>query len=310
MNIINKDPKICYDMIKHVMKVGFISELLEKYDLELKQHILEQAIYNFDNDVVELLLQHGVNPNIKNSYGFAPIHMAMSSSEVELLQLLVKYGANIDIRIGKGWISGGDTALTRSISNNNFEVTKLLLENGANPDISNSNKEFPLTIAFNYDHQNIIELLLKYKANPNSSYFLAIAVSRDDIELAKLLIHYMADPNILDDNKSAPLHIAVEHNNEEMIKLLIKAGARINILDTNYYTPLHKAVIKGNIDIAKLLISLGGNVNLKDLYDNSPLKYAMKNEEMMKLLLENNADYSELSLDDQKICSDIKKLKI
>ena len=47
-------------------------------------------------DVVDLLLQHGANPNMQNSQGFTPLIIAAQMGNVEEIRLLLAYGAKMD----------------------------------------------------------------------------------------------------------------------------------------------------------------------------------------------------------------------
>jgi len=55
---------------------------------------------------------------------------------------------------------------------------------------------------------------------------------------------------------------------------------------------IHKATIKGNIELVKYLIKLGFDVNLKSKSNQTALMMAcnFKKPEIVKLLIENNAD--------------------
>ena len=49
----------------------------------------------------------------------------------------------------------------------NSNLVKLLLENNANPNLTDQNNSTALHFSVIFNQQEIIELLIKYKANPN-----------------------------------------------------------------------------------------------------------------------------------------------
>lgn len=61
--------------------------------------VLGAAIDASNMEVVDYLLQHGVSPNISsdNQAGYYPIHMAVLYNQPEILSLLIRYGAKLDV---------------------------------------------------------------------------------------------------------------------------------------------------------------------------------------------------------------------
>ncbi|MDR0288974.1 MAG: ankyrin repeat domain-containing protein [Rickettsiales bacterium] len=90
----------------------------------------------------------------------------------------------------------------------------MLLKYGANP-AANSNSA--LECAFYRGYNEIIELLLQYRADPNA--ILGWACQSGDVEVVKLLLKYGADPKRKVDGKS-PVEFLGDRNRIEIIKLL------------------------------------------------------------------------------------------
>ena len=82
------------------------------------------AIYsNLGIDVVEVLLTHGANPEVRDERGGTPLHMAASSNDVAVAKALLQYGANpyaLD--------SSDRTPLENARARGNMEVAQLLQE--------------------------------------------------------------------------------------------------------------------------------------------------------------------------------------
>jgi len=128
---------------------------------------LHYVIYSGSNNLklVELLIKHGADPNSKAAEEcFTPIHLAVVLNNVKMVKTLLKYGANpdgLDPHF-EGVDSYGDTPLHFALGGFedgrtlcyedhykgfNLEITKVLLEAGADVTIKNSKGNTPLDIA-------------------------------------------------------------------------------------------------------------------------------------------------------------------
>ena len=79
-------------------------------------------------DMVQLLLEHGADPNICTNDHTTPLHAASSLGLLEAARLLLSHGANIDEKDGEG-----RTPFQLAASKGHDELTKLLTEHGAVP---------------------------------------------------------------------------------------------------------------------------------------------------------------------------------
>lgn len=89
---------------------------------------LTQNIYK-----IEKLIDYGVDINMKNFFNQTPLIFACIYNNVEIVELLCKYGA--DTNISNGW--GDFTPLMFCARTNNKEVLKILLKKGADADTKN-----------------------------------------------------------------------------------------------------------------------------------------------------------------------------
>lgn len=79
------------------------------------------------------LIGKGANINAKDSAGNTPLLIATIARFAEGVDLLTKIKAQVDIQNRLG-----ETALLKAVQNRDFTSAKMLIEAGANPDISDS----------------------------------------------------------------------------------------------------------------------------------------------------------------------------
>lgn len=115
-------------------------------------------------DVVELLVRKKANLEAKDNNGFAPIHIAASEGHIEIMKLFINNNVDVNIKCDG---DGHSTALHKACSYNNIEIAKLLIMNNANLDDRDDDGRTPLFYAVMYVYFDLIELLLKYGANKN-----------------------------------------------------------------------------------------------------------------------------------------------
>lgn len=96
---------------------------------------------------VEFLISKGASPN-GDSEGVIPSPLILSAdyNDSELFTLLISHGADVNITDSAGW-----SVLHLCAEKGHMEFTKLLIENGANPNYLNE-KKTPLQLAFEHSH--------------------------------------------------------------------------------------------------------------------------------------------------------------
>jgi hypothetical protein len=95
-----------------------------------------------------------------------------------------------------------------------------------------------------------------------------------------------------DDDLMSTFRNAIEEQDYDTIESLIDNGMPLNMPDDEYdgITPLIYLISDNNVELVKKLINKGANVNLPSYTGSTPLGSSMKNIEIAKLLIENNAD--------------------
>jgi len=152
---------------------------------------LHLAAFSGDVEIAQLMLSREANIHSRSHYGETPLHLAGSRAVAKLLidngasvlaggyqgmqyptpihearnrqiaQLLIDHGAGVNDTTGLN----GNTALADAMMARRVDVVKLLLENGASPNLANHSQMTPLHDAASYPDAKILSLLLEHGAN-------------------------------------------------------------------------------------------------------------------------------------------------
>lgn len=115
----------------------------------------------------------------------------------------------------------GITLLISAISNNNPEMVKLLLKNGAKNSINTPNISgmTPLSVAINVNNLDIVKLLLANGAKDS--------INKDNKLKSSFLYITRNNQSVVVYPSNTPLYWAIKQKNEKIVKLLICFGANI-----------------------------------------------------------------------------------
>lgn len=270
-------------------------ELSDKDGWTLLHYIAKTAydrnIYQVDNneeynlmlqkrrELLELLLQKGANPNVQTNDGWTPLMFAGVNGNMEVLQILIDYGADIKLKNNENKTiceirnTDGFTVLHLACYATYFNTCKIvekLIENGAdvNAKISDKDNCFydkkPLSLLLTNreigTHVNKLAVLL---LNSGADFDDNLCYTCDDEyynEVSKLLVAKGAEINTKSSYGTYPLLAAVEGQNIEIVKFLLDNGANINIKNDKNETPIMIATEKGEYEIIKLLIEKGAEL--------------------------------------------------
>lgn len=269
-----------------------VKELVSKgFDPNLQDFNGKTALHYAQRlDIVQYLLDHKANEVVDNLKRTL-LHYAAKDGRSDIVELLIKNGANIDLQD-----SDENTPLLLAIRGNHFDLVAFLLESGADPRIKGQYQDTVLLEAAHAGRLDIVELALKFGADPlvisghNMSGIL-FAARNGDLAMAKLFIELGADVNSTNSIDDSALHFAA--GNLPMLRLLMENGADINHADGRGITVLHKAIYYSynNLNIIKYLYENGADINQPDNDGETPLFVAIagRRPEVVKWLLEHGA---------------------
>ncbi|CAO3677126.1 unnamed protein product [Umbelopsis ramanniana] len=200
---------------------------------------LHRAVHKENTELLELLLEHGADIDHVRD-GLTPLSQAVFYGSKKMVLLLLDKGA--DIHFCAEFMNGWKTAVCIAVGKNDFEMVKLLLDNGANVDPTRHGYDSPLEMAIEFDVVPMVKLLIERGAT-----------------LTK----------IKGQNRSPPLVLAAQLASTSMVSLLLDSGCDIEEKDFDNMNALYFAVIRGSGDMVDLLVARGANVNAKVNVDAS-----------------------------------------
>lgn len=199
----------------------------------------KRSVDNCECQIIELLLEHGADPNYSNrkirhlNSSYCPVFAVMeefpNKTSVFLLKLLLKHGASLDV------VSDfGKTPLHIAAGYKSIELCKVILDAGVPVDIVDKHGKTPLMM-LSYCNNDFVQFLLNEGANINhvdhsSKTILYDKVYNHDCDYVKFLIEHGAHPALTDNRKfscNPLLAVCVLKKCQKCIPLLICAGARL-----------------------------------------------------------------------------------
>ena len=179
------------------------------------------------------LLQMPLDPDSRNSRGFAALHLAATRGSLPALSLLLEAGADPDV--AGTW--DGATPLTLASTNGHISVVRSLLSARADKDKTNSDGVTPLLASVSCGQLEVARLLLDAGADKdmgdNDGTTPVVQACTVDADMLALLLNARADPNkVRSDDGVGTLLFAAGEGNSRMVQMLLEARADPNQADT------------------------------------------------------------------------------
>lgn len=274
----------------HLPQVASSTQLSTSNEID-RLKILTQQPDEELRKLIEYAIEKGTDLNISLPGNVGLLTMAIfCHSDLDVIMKLIDHGVDVNKRDDNGSTPLGAAVAAAGLNPAEyeyyFEVVKILLSLGANPNIALVGpRQTSLHICcLNKDisrYEGMIDLLLKGGADPNltaENNFTALhfAIGRNaSLSIVNNLLAFKADPNILANSSAiegggTALHLAIHKQLEaSLIAALLQNGADPNAVNASGITPLNVVIAAAKrsrddtniIATVNLLIKYGADMN-------------------------------------------------
>jgi ankyrin repeat protein len=271
------------DIIKLLIKKGANVDISDKHNRSI---ILTAINYSF-YEVIELLLAENKNNvginivDMKDNNFRIPLHHAIEIKNIEAINLLLKYGSNVNT-VDKH----GNNSLHIAVMSRSLEICEMIVKYITNIDSKRHNGESSIHISCNLQLEDITRLLIKNNININVCDYsheitpVHYCVLLNEKNILNLLIDNNVDPNVQDIYGNTPLHYSIIENNFEIFMILTKSKNTKNMINMNMWNlegeiPLHN-VFKNNSEHLNEHIDImlnDSNLSIQDSDGNTCLHF-------------------------------------
>lgn len=185
----------------------------------------EELLFSYDIKDVKKAIKLKADLNAKYNSGYAPEEYCSSEDDIEILELLLNNGVNPNLKV-----EGGVPLIVSAAEYGNALAVAALAEFGANVNQKNSEGKASLHIAANGKDLDVAKSLIEAGADVNikdNDGFtpLMLAIKNKDAKMTSYLLSSGADVNVTSNNGDTPVSLA--GTNRNIKSALKKAGANV-----------------------------------------------------------------------------------
>lgn len=223
---------------------------------------------------------------------------AIENDEIELLKAGIEEGANVNAAD-----EDGDTPLSLACEYDFIDFVQILEEHGADLNKPNGDDQTPLEIAVWNDREGIAEYLIDKQSKSLDPTLMHKVAAKGQLSLGRLLLEKgVPVDGVADDSGRLPIHWAAQEGHLDFCNWLAEQGADIDVEEEDGRTPFVYAVSEGHLAVVKYLISKG--VDIDHACDGGTaltLAFAFNQIEIIELLDQSGVRYDIKSDDDYAI---------
>ena len=177
------------------------------------------ALCGFRNIVEQLIVKHPQHVNATGGWYMTPAVAALAGRHFELARVLHRNGSSVDVQGIEGY-----NPLHSAAYREDLEMVQVLLDYGIDVNVRNQYGSTPLA-RYDLKDTSVIRLLLVNGADPNAqrqdgTTQLHRASRSGRIEIVRILVEHGASVEMKDGNGRTSLEIASEEQHDEIVKLL------------------------------------------------------------------------------------------
>ncbi|XP_071111355.1 serine/threonine-protein phosphatase 6 regulatory ankyrin repeat subunit C-like [Haliotis cracherodii] len=223
------------------------------------ENILHLACLCGQIEVVKYVLsQDIVDINSRGRKRKTPVMLAARNGHKEVVELLVKKGANLSL----AYNAAGSNVLHLACFNGHVDVVKYLLsQNAVDVNSRGWKQRTPVMRAAHSGNKEVVELLVNKGAdlsllNKKGSNILHLVCQWGELEVVKyILLQNTVEINSRGYKKRTPMMWAAVKGHKEVVELLVNKGADASLVDKRGNNILHLACQMGQMEVVKYIVS-------------------------------------------------------
>jgi len=303
MKAIEKEDR---DMFEFLFSHIFTTNTVKKRILDRRNAYgytaLMLAVRTQNEGMIERLLIEGANPNKRRSspYRETALMIAVEEGYKEIVVLLLKYGAQLNVKNTRG-----HTPLMIAIRHDEISIALCLIENGALVTPTNIQGETVLLMLLRkeYDYEKLYRAIIE--SDPRvleipdlqNETPLFVAIKRHNPMRNILLLEYNAPFNIpTHENMDNALMEAARYGYEDLVQAMLERSGVdsmfINLANYQGDTAIFIAARENRTQIVTLLLKYGADINIQNMDGETLLTIVTENNntDLFKILVREGAD--------------------
>lgn len=250
-----------FDLLKSGKYDKFIKALNELGPTKINikddnnNYLITHAIIRNNIDIVKVLLKKGANIDILDQEGKTILYLPIKYGYDEICSLLLDHDKKIDNILVNLKDNNNNVPLHYAILFKNTFALTLLLEAGANPNITDNDGNNALHLSIYSKNYKICDIILSTQVNVNAQTLIgesALHISCN-LKLAiitELLLKHDIDPNLQDSNNEiTALVYTIYLHDVSIFKILLQNNADPNIQDSMGNSAIHHIVIEDSDEL-------------------------------------------------------------
>jgi len=275
-NWIQKDD---IDSVKQFIEEKVEAKEFDYVDSFMKVNLLQMALeVSVDSKLILLIIENTSNIKSLKGMGCNVLHTAAhNSSPLSVIKALLDKKMDINAEN-----SIGVTAAQIIVEGNDTELALYLIENGADPFLTNENNKNLLEQAYDKENIQVVRKILEKHPTVSmptrgETFMCQLLAGRK--EEAKQLVEEGVKPlEVRDSKRRTALYVAAITGDKELAAELIRLGLDVDLQDYRGNTPLHLACKRDHVDVIELLLQANARSNIMNDYYETPLAIAFENQ--------------------------------
>lgn len=223
-----------------------------------------------------LLKEHHIDVNYINDKEETAMNLAARTSSYWFINFLLENGADPNL-------SDEYSPLSEAAGCGNIHEARILLKHGADINKKDNNRgETPFQHAVSRAEIPLLEMMMEFNPDLETTDFNGntplIKSIKDSYFKRGDVVSYLVDKgcNVNAKNKEGktPLHFTCQYEMYDSTMLLFNKGADPNAQDNELNTPVHIAIMNKQSKAAAFLVKHGGNPNLPNAKGETPMSLA------------------------------------